>query len=189
MMNNQGLKWLAGACGLMLMVLLMEWMIFGASESQSIELLENIKEPQTTEMELPKLGLDKQSAEKYISMVENPLFIEGRNPVPEDEPKITSQVVSKIDDLGLVGIYSVDDQIVALFTQKGSDKKSLKKVEGDDISGWLVKEIRLDKVILEQAGKEEIIVLRSPKPKHKVQAKAKKKPVAKLNPFTQKIIN
>ncbi|MCK5121707.1 MAG: hypothetical protein KAQ91_06970, partial [Methylococcales bacterium] len=70
MINNQGLKWLAGACGLMLMVLLMEWMVFGASESQSIELLANIKASQSEEMQLPKLSMDKQSVELYVNMVE-----------------------------------------------------------------------------------------------------------------------
>ncbi|MCK5662045.1 MAG: hypothetical protein KAI17_01095 [Thiotrichaceae bacterium] len=175
MMNNQGLKWLAGACGLMLMVLLMEWMVFGASESQSIELLANIKASQSEEMQLPKLSMDKQSVELYVNMVENPLFIEGRKPIADEGGEVLNQQAGQLDDLNLVGIYSVEGRMTALFMQPGNENKSLKKSEGDDVSGWLLKEIQPDKVILEQAGKEKTIMLRMPKPKNKIKPRRKPK--------------
>lgn len=183
-MSNQGLKWLAGACGLLIMGLFIEWIVMGAAKRPLSELQVAVKAIKSETMELPKLSIKKQLVGKYFHMVENPLFIEGRKPMPDVETEVISQAVGKIEDLILVGIYSIQGRITALFEQKGGDKASLKKSEGDDVSGWLLKEVQSDRVILEQAGKEQTLLLRKPKPKTKPGRKSRIKP----NPFKSKQI-
>ncbi len=184
-MNNRGLTWLVGACGVLLVILLMEWMIIGVSKDPSVEVLPDVKEAQTATIELPKLSIDKPSVDSYVAMVESPLFIEGRKPVVNEETMVTNQQIGKIDDLSLVGIYSIEGQVTALFKQQGTVNESLKRVEGDDVSGWRIKQIQPDKVIFEQAGKQQTMMLRA----LKIKPKVKKKPRTRINPFTKKPIN
>ncbi len=108
--------------------------------------------------------------ESYSQMVERPLFIAGRKPVIESTKEaISNEESGKIEDLILLGIYSIKGEVKALFNKKGRDikgrnKKTLKKLEGEDVDGWLLKEIQSDRVILEQQGNTQTLMLRKPKP-------------------------
>ena len=180
-MNNSVIKLLLRLCVLLLIILLVEWLIISFSETPAVKSLSAVEEGQSQNMELPELELTEQSIETYLDMVDRPLFINGRRPIVDQIEAGDVQELSKIEDLILVGIYTKDGRMVALFSQVGSDKKYSKKSEGDDISGWLLKEIQADQIILEQAGEQQTIILRKPKPKSspKITRKRKPKPVAR----------
>jgi len=78
---------------------------------------------------------------------------------------VTHEDDGQIDDLVLLGIYSNKDKMNALFNKKGKQKTFLKKTEGEHVAGWLIKEIKSDRIVLEQAGKQKTVMLRMPKPK------------------------
>jgi len=163
-MNSNVIKLLLVLCGALLLVLLIEWQFSASTESQLEDLIAEDEKHQVESRELPEISLSKKAIDKYSMMVEKPLFIKGRQPVENVEEQVVNQQGGKIEDLLLVGIYSTKGHLMALFVNKKSDKKYLKKAEGDDVSGWLLREIQEDRVILESAGREETIMLRKPKP-------------------------
>jgi len=163
-MNLSLMKLLLGICVFLLVILLMEWLLIGSSDNLPVELPASDQNRQSQEIELPDLVLEKQPLERYSDMVDRPLFIEGRKPVLDSEPDGGKQEqVSQIDDLILDGIYSLEGKMNALFRKQKRDKEYFKKSEGDDISGWLIKELQPDRAILERAGKQQTIMLRKPK--------------------------
>ncbi|MCK5191110.1 MAG: hypothetical protein KAR12_13765 [Methylococcales bacterium] len=178
-MNSRVIKLLLGLCVLLLIILLVEWLAISFSETPAVKSLSAVE---GHDMELPELVLTEQSIETYLDMVDRPLFIKGRKPVIDLNDDSDIQEFGKIEDLVLVGIYSKDGHMIALFSQQGSEKKYLKKSEGDDISGWLLKEIQADQIILEQAGEQQSIMLRKPKPKTKPKITTKRKPSPKPKP-------
>ena len=175
-MNSRVIKLLLRLCVLLLIILLVEWLIIIFPETSAVKSLSAVEEDQRQDTQLPELVLTEQSIETYLDMVDRPLFIEGRRPVVDLKEGNDIQELSKIDDFILVGIYSKDGRLIALFSQQGSDKKYSKKSEGDDISGWLLTEIQADQIILEQAGEQQTIMLRKPKPKTSPKITTKSKP-------------
>lgn len=163
-MNSKAIKLLSGLCLFLLLVLLCEWLLSGSSE-QALSDPSHTEDSQAQVTKLPKLVVNKQSAESYTQMVERPLFIEGRRPVIDEEGEDDVEETGQIEDLVLQGIYSVKGQQQALFNTKGIGRNYLKKSEGEDVNGWLLKEIQTDRVVLEQGDKEQTVMLRKPKPK------------------------
>ena len=178
-MNSRVIKLLLGLCLILLVILLVEWLVISFFNPPAVK---SISAKVSQDMKLPELVLTKQSTETYLDMVDRPLFIKGRKPVIDLNEDSDIQELGKIEDLILVGIYSKDGHMIALFSQQGSEKKYLKKSEGDDIAGWLLKEIQADQIILEQAGEQQTIMLRKPKPKTKPKITTKRKPKPKPNP-------
>ena len=179
-MNSNVIKLLLVLCALLLIILLIEWELAEPSENQDIEMPISKEESQNQSQKLTVIKLSEQPLESYSQMVNSPLFIKGRMPVAGDVEQTDNRDVSRIEDLFLVGIYSAEERIVALFNKKGSNEKYLKKAKGDDVSGWMLEEIQVDKVILEQDGNKQTLMLRAPKPKSKRKYKQSKKakPVA-----------
>ncbi|WP_305910016.1 type II secretion system protein N [Methylomarinum sp. Ch1-1] len=162
-MSHNLIKLLLSLCLLLLVILLLEWLFIGSPDySQPLD-SQNGK-ADGLEVNLPAIKFSAASPDSYTDMVERPLFIEGRRPVIEDEEDDASQQVDKIEDLVLVGIYTVESEMTALFSKQGRDETYLKKSRGDDISGWLLQEIQADRVILEREGKRQTLMLRKPKP-------------------------
>ncbi len=161
-MNNI-IKGLIALCSLLLLVLFVEWALIEPTKQATVESTAVEKSQGLTD--LPKLVLAKQAVESYSQMVERPLFIQGRKPVAEDgEEQAVNEDVGEIEDLVLLGIYSIKGKTNALFNKKGKDRKYLKKSEGEDVAGWLLKEIKPDRVVLEQRGNKQTVMLRKPKP-------------------------
>ena len=162
-MNNI-VKGLIALCFLLLLILMIEWALIKPSEQLAIKTTPTEKNQVLTE--LPKLVLAKQTVENYSQMVERPLFVQGRKPVIVDDEELSvNEDAGEIDDLVLLGIYSIDGKTSTLFNKKGKERKYLKKSEGEDVAGWLIKEIKPDRVILEQRGSKQTVMLRKPKPK------------------------
>ena len=183
-MSSNIIKLLLVLCILLLMVLFIEWELAEPAENLNSETPVTEEESQAERQKLPVIKLSKQSIETYSHMVDSPLFIEGRKPVVGAIEETESEDFGKIEDLFLVGIYSVEERMVALFNKKGTDGKYLKKAKGDDVSGWMLEEINADNVILEQDGKKQTLMLRAPKPKQSHKAKPVKR---KAKPVTRKV--
>lgn len=170
-MNNNVIKGLLGLCLLLLLVLIIEWLMIEPSERTVVPATAT-ENNQSSLTELPKLKLAKQAVETYSQMVERPLFIKGRKPIADEEGEAITEEVGEIEDLILLGIYSIKGKTSALFKKMETGRKKpgksrtfLKKSEGEDVAGWLLKEIETDRVVMEQRGKEQTIMLRKPKPK------------------------
>ncbi len=125
--------------------------------------------------QLPTIAAAKPSADADAEMVDRPLFIEGRKPLAEVDLTAKAQNVetSQIEDWVLNGVYNKDKSQFALFAKKNEAKKYQKISVGQQISGWLLKEIQPDRVILEQAGQQKSLMLRKPRPEGKTPGRAK----------------
>jgi len=189
-MNSNVIKLFLALCALLLLILFIEWELAEPSENQDIEILATKEKPQNQSQKLTVIKLSEQPIESYSQMVNSPLFIKERKPVAGVVEETEELGAGNIEDLFLVGIYSSEESLIALFSKKGIDRKYLKKAKGDDVSGWMLEEIQADKVILERDGNKQTLMLRAPKPKSKFKAKLPKraKPVArkKIKPNSDK---
>lgn len=125
-MNNTIIKGLMGLSVLLLLVLLIEWQV-GQYREPPEELATSTQVSEELPIELPKLILSKQTEESYSAMVESPLFIEGRKPIIDGVDEKEDEVVGKVDDLTLLGIYSIKDKTMVLFNKKGKGRNYLRK--------------------------------------------------------------
>jgi len=173
-MNNNIIKGMIGLSIVLLLVLLIEWLLIDTSEQA---LNQSAPQQQASSLtQLPKLSVATQAIESYAAMVEQPLFIEGRKPIVGNEELIEDiESVGEIKDLTLQGIYSIEGKKIALFSKKGVGKNFLKKSEGEDVNGWLLKEIKADRVVLDGDGSEQTVMLRKPKPKQLKKARLAKR--------------
>ena len=163
-MNIKFLKLQLAVCALLSLILLAEWVV-GISNQRSLQQsLRYAQDEQQTGLELPVIDTAPLAATSYSELVERPLFIEGRRPLPE-APTENNQTVElgQIDDWELIGIYNKGKQPIALFSKKNEAKKYLKVGNDQMVSGWALKEILPDRVTLQQAGQQKMLLLRKPR--------------------------
>ncbi len=182
-MNSKLIKILLATCLVLVVILLAEWTYANHSNKELLSSMDNIEQQPYVDDKLPEIDLSIVPIEHYAEMIARPLFIQGRKPVVEDQSEVVEEVLDTgdIDDWVLVGIYSINKQFFASFKSR-EEKKHRSKQEGDDISGWKIKEILAEKVIVVRAGKQQIIQLRKPKAAVKAKTKARRKPRPKLQP-------
>ena len=164
-MNGVLLKYQLTTCGVLAAVLCLE--IAGGELSQS-RLQDTLNKRIDSEYQsdpLPSLELPKQTPDSYSTIIERPLFIEGRKPLPEaaQESAETDTDTGQLDDWELIGLYSTDSKPMALFRKQNEAKKYLRIHEQQSISGWLLKQIQADKVILQLGGQQKSVMLRKPR--------------------------
>ncbi len=163
-MNSNLIKLLFAMCMLFVLILLLEWSLSESAEDNNADRLLTSEEGNKA-IKLPEIALSKKAKESYTTMVEKPLFIKGRQPVEESVDVIEKTVDGKIDDLILDGLYTVDGRMVALMRESKAGKEYLKKSEGDEIAGWIIKEMRSDRIFLESGSDEKAVMLRKPRAK------------------------
>lgn len=145
-------------------ILLFEWGYSDYSRNQLQSIMDKKIQADYQADELPQLSLSKQSAESFINIVERPLFIEGRKPLPEIvETSSEASTNDQLDDWSLIGIYTKNKRQVALFRKQNEARKFLKLNEDQTISGWQLKQIQADRVVLQQGGQEKSVMLRKPR--------------------------
>ncbi len=165
-MNNNVIKMLGAVCGVLAVILIAEWWWLKSADKDVQQSLNADLGSTPGDTSLPTLEQSKKSVESYADMIERPLFITGRRPVEIEAQDEVVQEVAKIDHIQLFGVYSVKDEKTALFDVKGSaDKTYEKRKEGEDVSGWSLEEILYDRVVLQQSGNKQTLMLRKPKPK------------------------
>ena len=187
-MNAVLFKYQLVACGVLGIVLLLEWAGAEISRGQLQDTLNKSIEADYQAEPLPSLDLSKLTAVSYNNIIERPLFIEGRKPLPEEieDGAETAADAGELDDWILIGIYNKDKtskKQVALFRNKKEAKKFLKLYEEQTISGWLLKEIQSDRVFLEMGGQQKSVMLRKPREQSKTPAPPRR-PVPPSKPPT-----
>jgi type II secretory pathway component PulC len=162
------LKWQFIACAVLSGGLLVEW---GIGKNSLSDLQEQLKKSQQSEYHaepLQALAKSNLTPDSYSVIQERPLFIEGRKPLPEVVPEAAVEVDNgKLDDWELIGIYNKDENDdkskMALFRKLKEAKTFLKLNETQMISGWQLKQIQADRVVLQQGGQEKSVMLRKPR--------------------------
>ncbi len=164
-MNQKLIKLQLLAGSLLTLSLVAEWSYsrFTAEQLQSI--LTPHAQSDSAAEDLPSIKDSKSSAESYTEIVDRPVFIEGRRPLVETSPTETAQTqdAGQIDDWALIGVYNKGERPTALFSKRNEAKKFLKITEDQSISGWQLKKIQSDHVVLQQAGQEKSVILRKPR--------------------------
>lgn len=101
------------------------------------------------------------------STIERPLFVESRRPppvaLPSPEQPTGAQAPSTPFTLSLSAIVMDDTQKAAYFTDAASGQFS-RVAQGAEVSGWTLKEVRHDAVVLERTGETRELQLRTFKP-------------------------
>jgi len=189
-MKSRFFSWQMLASSGLGLILLLEWGYSDFSRNQLQSIIDKKIQADYQADELPQLSLSKQSAESFINIVERPLFIEGRKPLPEIvETSSEASTNDQLDDWSLIGIYTKNKRQVALFRKQNEARKFLKLNEDQTISGWQLKQIQADRVVLQQGGQEKSVMLRKPRlpsktppsPKRPAAPRQPAAPVAPIN--------
>lgn len=142
-----------------------EWFYADYSHKELLESMHYSKAAIDKPSELPAFKMEKFNPLAHHDLVDRPLFIEGRKPVVETvEQSVQDLESSQIDDWILIGIFNRHNSLIAMFTKKSEGKKILKIEAQKLISGWTLKEIESDRVILQQGEQQKMILLRKPRP-------------------------
>lgn len=171
-MNIKLIKLLAVVCGVLLLIVLLEWMYFYFAHAQLLDEISKVKTEPYQADELPMIELEQKAETSFKAMVERPLFTEGRRELISEAADTEAKAVeTDLKDWQLIGIYSTDKGLTALFisTKRTKDKiTSLKLVEGDELAGRKLVEIKPESLVLEQHGQKKVLLLRDVKPKKKI---------------------
>ncbi len=188
---------------LILLVLLAVQAYYGQQyREQYIQELLNVKSAGFEMQELPSYHVSDYAIDDYAEIVERPLFFKGRRPVdPEDvaDTEVTTATVPKELGLKLIGVIKTPENAYALFNDpraKPDEDKFPRLKRGEKIKGWLVQEIKPDRVIMVANGDTEEILLAKPRPKAPLRLagkrlrqaqkpKTRRKKTPPPNPFSQ----
>jgi hypothetical protein len=100
--------------------------------------------------------------EAFTAFIAQPLFIEGRKPLPE-EAEAGALETKKPPEVHLTGIITAPNALQLILVRDQSNK-TLRLKPGEAIDGWRVAELKDDQVILQQNGKTHILKLIKPRP-------------------------
>ncbi len=171
---------------LLLLLFAVEWFWLHSDETVA-EPVDHIADS-GAEDSLPVMDFSGQSLDKYIALVEKPLFIQGRKPVESVEEKLLPETSSDIEQLALMGVYSLEGEYFALVDDKSAQtKKYFKKKKGDSIAGWVIEQIEPDRIVLLRGGQKKTVMLRKPKPKKASLPRPGRPPVKRRLPSRSKI--
>ena len=150
--------------GLLGLILLAEY-AYGLSAARQLQRsLQFSKDDSPSSSELPSISTLKSTSGTFNELVERPLFIEGRKPVVEAVVEATQNADNgQIDDWELIGIYTKGNKNTVIFAKKNETRKFLKIGAEQMVSGWLLKEIQLDRVLLQQGAQVKTVMLRKPR--------------------------
>lgn len=165
-MNSKLISVLATACGLLILIIIGEW-VYALQAQKQLLLSTPSTKTQVSHDEMPVIELTQRSEESYTDLVARPLFIKGRKPV--DEPNVKENeavaVTVKFDWL-LNGVYSSRKSLKAFFSRATAKvpKDNYRKLTiGEYLDGWKLAEIHTDRVIFMQSSEQKELLLRKPK--------------------------
>jgi hypothetical protein len=164
-MNFKLIKTLTIVCLVLVLFVVLEWLYAKHLQEQQLQSAitapakQTLPDMPTIDLNLPETG--------YADLVNRPLFIAGRKPVPETETNQAQTAISETVtfDWQLNGIYTTKKGLMALFTRtvvKTPGNKYRKAIVGDNIESWKVTEIHTDKVKLTQGDMQKDLPLRKP---------------------------
>jgi len=162
-MKNSLIKLLLLASVLLLGLLILEWFWLNHVEEDKA-----IIQPASMEnqIRLPDSEFTQLPFDNYQEIVMRPLFIEGRRPIEggSDDDSIAA-ISNDIKQFVLMGVYTIENKLIALIKDQMNADHYLKKSLGDEIAGWTIKQILTDRIIIERSGQTQEIELRKPKPR------------------------
>jgi hypothetical protein len=168
-MNMKLIKSLSALCAGLCFIIVCEWLYAVYAQKQLLESIQAVDKQKQPAAELPSIKLNKQAETSYVDLVARPLFIQGRKPVNEPSTETTSVAkATETFNWALNGIYAYQNKTYALFSRTTTKvpKDNFRKITQDnDIDGWKLTEIHMDKVVVSQGGKQKELPLRKPKPK------------------------
>lgn len=181
------------ACSVLVIILMTVQANYSNSRRASIlQEIENVQNPGFSLQEVPGTNFRQHEITDYTEMLERPLFFDERRPIvpqlEEEGDKATAEVEIKLaEDVTqtLIGVIDTPVGVYALFHDpraKPDQPKFLRLKQGQGISGWLIKEIKHDRVIITADGNVDEILLAKPR-----EHKASKDKKRKTNPFKRKI--
>lgn len=127
----------------------------------------------------------------YDSVGERPLFVDGRRPPaesPEEEEDTPVAADSTPPKLTLMGVFMTPQGATALVRNE-STKEVLRRRPGEEIDGWQVASIEADRLVVSQAGKQEVLPLRDysrPPPPPRRATPSRRLPNRTQNPFDRR---
>jgi hypothetical protein len=168
-MNNKLVTALGAICGVLILIILSEWLYASFSQSQLLN-TQVAMDKKALPDEMPTIELNGQDEESYADLVNRPLFIEGRKPVNEPPPGTAETAAVEVKfDWVLNGVYTSKRGQSALLTRAmpaKTHKENFRRItEGTLLDGWKLAEIRKDRVIFTQDTAHKELLLRKPKPK------------------------
>jgi hypothetical protein len=157
-----------------------EWLY---AKHQQKQLLTSVTPAETTAPaeKTPAMELNRKAEASYVDLVSRPLFLKGRRPVNEPiSEEAQASATSNSFDWKLDGVYSTKKGLSALFSRSKSKiaRENHRRIGvGVDLDGWKLAEVHLDRVVLNQGGRQKELLLRKPKAKE-----ARKDPNTGNNP-------
>src|SRR5918992_1995543 len=148
-------------CTLLLAILVSELLF---PPSPSVITPEASRTPQSP-LPVKKDDFSLPSLSQFQAIIERPLFLQSRRPVPSATTE-TSPTVSKetrLNQYSLTAVVIVPDKRLALL-RSTTDKKIHKIEEGQDLQGWKLKEIKDDSALFQQVNESQELRLQRKTP-------------------------
>lgn len=168
-MNMKLIKFLAVLCGLLVLVIIGEWLYAMHAQKELLAEIKTVDKKARVITQLPALELTRRPESSYVNMVNRPLFIQGRRPVNEAPQTVsTKKTATATFNWTLNGIYSFRKGRYALLSRSGAKvpKDNFRKVtKNSEVDGWIVDDIDKDKIIVSQSDQQKELSLRKVKPK------------------------
>jgi hypothetical protein len=148
-------------CTLLLAILVSELLF---PPSPSVITPEASRTPQSP-LPVKKDDFSLPSLSQFQAIIERPLFLQSRRPVPSATTE-TSPTVSKetrLNQYSLTAVVIVPDKRLALL-RSTTDKKIHKIEEGQDLQGWKLKEIKDESALFQQVNESQELRLQRKTP-------------------------
>ena len=175
-MNTKLIKFLLVLCSLLLGIIAAEWFYAQQVQKQTLAALKVTDKKTPKIAQMPSINLTQKPEQSFTDLVERPLFIKGRRPVPEipTDPKQPTAKPTGPFNWQLNGVYTKKSGLYALLSRSVRQPKNnfRKLTQGADIDGWTLSLVQKDKVVLNQGALQKELLLRKPKPKNAPHANA-----------------
>jgi hypothetical protein len=175
-------------CCLVAVALVLQWFYVSRHEQQVRQQLKKPLKSNLVLANLPKDNLLLKPEGKLGEIVKRPLFIQSRKPLPEtlvdDEiieaapPQPATELAAKFS-----GYIETPGGKIALIKDIKT-RKYHRLQEGEQVNDWTLVELYPDKVVFEQGGVEEELLLRTPKVNTRALPKAGRSHTAVRRPAT-----
>jgi len=154
---------LAGLASLLLVGVIVESAVLKSKRSTAAAAsLEKAASPEATES-VDAEDFDLPDVQEYETIVERPLFLEGRRPGVEAEGTTATATPDTPLTIKLMGVAFTPTDKTALFVDAKGKYKRLKK--NGSIEGWTLVDFAPDKVTLQRDDEQRELMLLKPKPK------------------------
>lgn len=105
---------------------------------------------------------ETRSRENYLEVIERPLFVPDRKPIQPEaggEQEPADEAITAVDSLDLLAII-ITPSLARAWVRESPDKDHVELQLGEAISGWTVREIGRNSLVLERQGEKKRLQLR-----------------------------